>query len=96
MIEVTDLMKTCLRLAMQEDLSFEDTVVEAIKLNCAATGMSLQIDSDEEFFEYFRACLQFLVGEVVTSLILKGVVEVAGIQDDGELTFQLNPSYQDI
>ncbi len=41
---------------------------------------------DEEVWEESRV---FLLDEIMTSCILKGALEVAGLNDDGEMTFQV-------
>lgn len=83
-------LKECLRLAIagNPELDFADTTVEGIKLYAEANG-PIQIEDDDEGYELFQACTRFILDEVITELILKGLIEVKGIDENGDLVYGL-------
>lgn len=92
---LSDGLRRCLLLAMDnEDLNIEQTVYEAFKLHYEITGQTIEIDDEEEGEELVRSCFNFIADEVLNNLILKGAMEVKGVDENGELTFGLTEGYQ--
>lgn len=88
-MELNDKFKSAILLSMEDPtLSFEDTFVAAIQLYVATTGAPIQLEDEEEGIQFFRDCQMFILDEVLSHLVLEGLVEVSGMQDD-EFVYQL-------
>lgn len=89
-MNLPDSMKRCLQLMMEnEELSTEEVVFGAFKLHFEITGGPIDIEDDEEGMEVVRSAFAFVADEVLHSLVLKGVMEFAGVDENGELTVKL-------
>lgn len=91
MVELNGLMKDCLIKANDEfpDLDFEDTVYEAFKSYVIITGQPLDVNTDEEGIELLEKARIFVLDCVLLDMVRKGLVEVAGVEEDGDLVYKL-------
>lgn len=91
MIELNELMKHCLIEANDSfpDLSFEDTVYEAFKTYVILTGKPLEIENDEEGFELLEKARIFVLDCVLLNMVRNGLIEVDGMEEDGDLVYKL-------
>lgn len=85
-----DSLKRCVRIAMEnESLTSEETVSEAFRLHYELTGGPIDVEDDEEGMNLVREAFAFVADEVLHGLVLKGVMEFAGVDENGELTVRL-------
>lgn len=91
MAELNDLMKNCLIDANDgfPDLDFEDTVFEAFKSYVIITGAPLDVETEEEGIELLEKARRFLLDCVLLDMVRNGIIEVDGIEEDGDLIYKL-------
>lgn len=89
-MQLSEELKDCLRQVLKEqpDLDFEDTVRAGFTVYLIKFGRPVQVEDDEEGVELVKACLNFVMDELIAELILDGIFEVKGIKD-GKFTYGL-------
>lgn len=69
---------------------WEEAVVQkAQEVYKDAWDLALETEDEELFERVWNESLKLVVDDVITSLIEKGMVEVAGMLPDGDMTFML-------
>lgn len=87
---LNDEIKSCLRLAMtNSQADFGEIVEEGLKLYSDSIGGPIQVEDEEEAEELIQSCLYFVLDETVSGMILEGIVEVKGVDDNGDLMYGL-------
>lgn len=90
-----DLLQQCLKTACQyDDLSIEETVEEAFIMYKTITGHAFEVEDDEEGEAVVKSCFEYVADEVLQSLILKGVMEFSGMDENGEMWYSLTEEYR--
>lgn len=90
MVELNALMKHCIIEANNDfpDLNFEDTIFEAFKVYTTLTE-PLRFDSDEEGIDLLERARFFLLDCVLIDMVRNGLIEVDGMDEDGDLVYKL-------
>lgn len=90
MIELDQRMKNCLIEAdvQNPEMNWVDTVVEAVAIYDCISEDKLKFENEEEGVEYFNAAVAFLLDCVLLKMVREGLVEVVGIDPDGELVYK--------
>lgn len=92
-MELDEVFKSSIRLAMEDDsLDLLETFEAAVRLYVVATGEPFDVEDEEWFISFFHQCQKFILDEVLSSLILKGAVEVQGMEEDGDFVYGLTES----
>lgn len=69
---------------------WEDAIVEkATTVYADAWALALETEDEELFERVWQESTRLVIDDVITSLIEKGYVEVAGMLPDGDMTFML-------
>lgn len=87
-------MKTCLIEVdkANPDMSFEDTVLEAVWLHDVRNGTPVSFETEEEGKAFYREALAFVLDCTLLSLVAKGAVEVEGMED-GEFVYKVTVEF---
>lgn len=90
-MEINERMKDCLREANEKlpDADWEETVHEAFDTYVVLNGGPYEVESDEEGTALVKECAMFLVQLVINSLVDQGLIELAGVDETGDVTYQL-------
>lgn len=89
-MELNDLMKQCLIEANDNEpnTSWVDTVVAATETYDCISEEKLQFKNEEEGVEYFNNAMAFLLDCVLLNMVRNGLVEVSGMDPNGELVYR--------
>lgn len=90
-MEINERMKECLREANDRypDYDWEEVVHEAFETYLVLNGGPYEVEDDDEAMALVKTCAQFLVQLTINSLMDQGLVELAGMDENGDITYQL-------
>lgn len=90
MTGLNELMKNCLIEADTQNpkMNWIDTVVEAVAIYDCVSEEKLRFTNEEEGVEYFNTAVAFLLDCVLLKMVREGMVEVTGMDPDGELVYK--------
>lgn len=95
MIELNAMMKQCLIDSHNDypDLDYIDTVMRAFASYVNFVGAPIEMESEEEGEEFLKKAVFFLVDCVLVDMVAKGIVEVDGMDPDGELVYKVTAEF---
>lgn len=95
MVEINDLMKDCLIRANNDfpDIGYIDTVIEAFREFITLTGSPVEFEDDDEAEDYLKRCVGFVVDCNLWNMLEKGVMEIEGMDEDGELVYKITAEF---
>lgn len=73
----------------------ESVVAKAQEVYLDAWNLAIETEDEELFEKVWNESLRLVVDDVIASLIEKGMVEVAGMMEDGDMTYMLTPLGRD-
>lgn len=75
---------------------WEEAIVEKCQTVFPAVWeLALNTEDEELFDKMWKEATKLVVDDVITSLIQKGIMEPAGMMEDGDMTFRLTDSAWD-
>lgn len=88
-MNLNDEMKDCLIEVDNKcpDASFEETVLEAVWLYELRHG-PIEFVNEVEAEEFYKRCLAFVLDCTLLNMVRKGLCEVEGMDEDGELVYK--------
>lgn len=76
-----------------ESSEWEEAIVDKAKdVFANAWDLALETEDEDLFEKVWNESARLVVDDVIASLITKGLVEVEGMTDGGDMTFGLTPS----
>lgn len=80
----------------QEEVMQRIVVEKAWELYPDAMELALDTEDEELFNEVMFKCYKLVTDEVLCGLIMKGFLEVSGIDADGDMTYDLTDKAEDV
>lgn len=89
-MEVDELMKNCLREAMERnpDLDYIETFEVAVETYVTVQG-PIEVEDEEEFHTFVNDCVEFMFDATLGDLVGRGLVDMDGVDEEGDFVFSL-------